>query len=271
MKQYPGPWERKPLQEKVLLGYNPLEKCIFCSHPVTDGNSVSNVKYTFKGTKYIDGIEYMIVSNRADTNIYIYVNEYLNTNQCTCIHPKKILSPIGTLFSLYKPFTIAPRPERQIYTFQPVFPTLSPYSICIDRIIQGIDKRTTCMIKNIPNKLSTAQLLSVLTSICYNSFNFVYLRMDFKRNCNNGYAFINFREPKYIPIFLDALQGKRWKSFKSEKKAEIAYARIQGLPMLHCRFKRSDILASNQEYWPIVYNEAGDQIPANEWKQKPLK
>merc|ERR1719321_875490 len=52
--------------------------------------------------------------------------------------------------------------------------------------------RTTVMLRNIPNNYTRAKLLELLDKegflACYD---FIYLPMDFKRNANLGYAFLN--------------------------------------------------------------------------------
>lgn len=39
-------------------------------------------------------------------------------------------------------------------------------------------------------------LIDSLNKTHANTYDFVYLRMDFKNKCNVGYAFINFIDPK---------------------------------------------------------------------------
>ncbi|EIJ87697.1 hypothetical protein NEPAR06_0873 [Nematocida parisii] len=260
--------KRYVLREKTKVGLIPFNSCYICGRGIlSEEMGVSDVKSLFKGFKYVDGIKYMLISNECGKSSYIYADEELSTEHCTCVIPYRPFTPVGTLFNLERPFlgNMHSHPFPDVYLI-PIFPIYSPYFISVEKIISGKDTRTTCMLKNIPNKLNISQLIEVLTSICYNAFDFVYLRMDFKSNCNNGYAFINFREAKYIPIFLDAIQGRKWKNFKSEKKGDIAYARIQGLHMLQSRFRRSDILAADKEYWPVIFNKKGDQVLASEWK-----
>lgn len=48
------------------------------------------------------------------------------------------------------------------------------------RIEEGIDTRTTVMIKNIPNKMSDQDLLMYIGSVCPRKIDFLYLRMDFQ-------------------------------------------------------------------------------------------
>jgi hypothetical protein len=63
------------------------------------------------------------------------------------------------------------------------------------KIIRGEDRRTTFMIRNIPNKYTQQMLLDLINETHRGQYDFVYLRMDFKNRCNVGYAFINFISP----------------------------------------------------------------------------
>jgi protein phosphatase 1 regulatory subunit 42 len=57
-------------------------------------------------------------------------------------------------------------------------------------------------------------------------YDFFYLPIDLKNNCNVGYAFINFVNPLFIVPFYEDLNGKSWERFNSEKICEITYGRI---------------------------------------------
>ncbi len=66
------------------------------------------------------------------------------------------------------------------------------------------------MIRNIPNKYTQQMLLDFLNESHRGSFDFLYLRMDFKNRCNVGYAFINLAQPMSVLSLADRLLGKKW-------------------------------------------------------------
>ncbi len=82
------------------------------------------------------------------------------------------------------------------------------------------------MIRNIPNKYSQKMLLERIDRHNASKWDFFYLPIDLKNNCNVGYAFINFVEPPFIVPFYQDLNGKSWERFNSEKICEITYGRL---------------------------------------------
>lgn len=50
----------------------------------------------------------------------------------------------------------------------------------VSRIEEGMDTRTTVMIKNIPNKMSDQDLMRFIEAVCPKRIDFFYLRMDFQ-------------------------------------------------------------------------------------------
>jgi hypothetical protein len=63
------------------------------------------------------------------------------------------------------------------------------------------EKRTTIMVRNIPNKFKQMQLLDMINLNHKGKYDYFYLPMDLKTQCNVGYAFINFIHPIYILDF----------------------------------------------------------------------
>lgn len=62
-------------------------------------------------------------------------------------------------------------------------------------------KRTTLMIKNIPNKYTKKMLLKEIETAFSDKYDFFYLPIDFNNNCNMGYAFINFKHVDEVKKF----------------------------------------------------------------------
>ncbi|CAN4124161.1 unnamed protein product [Withania somnifera] len=139
------------------------------------------------------------------------------------------------------------------------------FELDIERISRGDDKRTTLMIKNIPNKYTSKMLLAAIDERHRGTYDFVYLPIDFKNKCNVGYAFINMTDPSLIVPFYQAFNGKKWEKFNSEKVATLAYARIQGKAALIAHFQNSSLMNEDKRCRPILFHtdgpNAGDQVP----------
>ncbi|KAK9050887.1 hypothetical protein SSX86_027512 [Deinandra increscens subsp. villosa] len=139
------------------------------------------------------------------------------------------------------------------------------FELDLDRIMRGEDRRTTLMIKNIPNKYTSKMLLAAIDERHRGTYDFIYLPIDFKNKCNVGYAFINMTEPSLIIPFYQAFNGKKWEKFNSEKVAFIAYARIQGKAALIAHFQNSSLMNEDKRCRPILFHtdgpNAGDQVP----------
>ena len=109
-----------------------------------------------------------------------------------------LLSPISPAFSATtasdntpSQTPVAPRhqnqkPHHSTSTLHVRAPGLPPPPISEknqldwNKIEQGLDTRTTVMIKNIPNKMSDKDLLSFIGKVCPRRIDFMYLRMDFQ-------------------------------------------------------------------------------------------
>ncbi|KAL4423997.1 hypothetical protein ABPG75_001298 [Micractinium tetrahymenae] len=131
------------------------------------------------------------------------------------------------------------------------------YSLDLNKIRAGEDKRTTLMVKNIPNKYTQKMLLALVEERFRGMFDFFYLPIDFKNKCNVGYAFINMVRPEYIIPFVEELHGKKWPKFNSEKICHIAYGRIQGKAALVQHFQNSSLLHEDKRCRPILFHSDG--------------
>jgi hypothetical protein len=105
----------------------------------------------------------------------------------------------------------------------------SPKNIIhLDNILKLKDKRTTLIIRNIPNKYTIKLLTKEINQHFYGKFDVIYLPLDYINKTNLGYGFINFIDPIHIIYFYDEFIGKKWNNFNSNKKCNLAYAKIQG-------------------------------------------
>ncbi|KAM3073805.1 hypothetical protein ACMFMG_008430 [Clarireedia jacksonii] len=131
----------------------------------------------------------------------------------------------------------------------------------INRIEQGIDVRTTVMLRNIPNKVDQAMLKSIIDESSHGRYDFMYLRIDFSNDCNVGYAFINFVDPLDIIDFVLARSNQKWHRFKSDKVAEVSYATIQGRDCLVQKFRNSSVMLEPPHYRPKVHSHCSHCAP----------
>ncbi|KAI9247048.1 RNA recognition motif 2-domain-containing protein [Sporodiniella umbellata] len=115
------------------------------------------------------------------------------------------------------------------------------------------------MIRNIPNKYTQAMLKHTIDTTHKNTYDFLYLRMDFKNHCNVGYAFINFIDNKSVVTFAEKRIGKKWSLFNSDKRFSLSFAKIQGKKALVQRFKNSDVMLEEESYRPMLFYSRGDR------------
>ncbi|WVQ70183.1 uncharacterized protein L199_008408 [Kwoniella botswanensis] len=114
-----------------------------------------------------------------------------------------------------------------------------------ERILSGLDPRTTVMVKDVPNKLSRQELVNILEEVVPGDYDFVYLRFDFKNCCNALYRFI------------EAKVGKKWNMFSSEKVLQVSYADIQGKAALINKFKNSAVMGVIEAWRPQIFYSSG--------------
>lgn len=103
----------------------------------------------------------------------------------------------------------------------------SANSINVRQISAGLDSRTTIMLRNIPNKIDQVALKKYIDVTNKNTYDFLYLRIDFVNKCNVGYAFINFTDPRHIVTLAYARAGTKWNEFNSDKICDLCYANMQ--------------------------------------------
>lgn len=146
--------------------------------------------------------------------------------------------------------------------------------------VQGPVNFTTVMFRNIPNKYTRDMLVKQLEQDLRGQFDFVYLPIDFKNQCNVGYAFINFRSFEACQSFLQSFNGvevrKCLPGLNSRKVTEVTPARVQGFEDNVQRLRNSPVmreLAHHPEWMPLIFDEDGTQLtfPDPERLLEPIK
>ena len=97
-------------------------------------------------------------------------------------------------------------------------------SISFEKIENGEDKRTTVLIKNIPNSITKELFYGILDGV--GNINYLYLPFNKQTNKNLGFAFVNMINYKNIINLYKRLTNYQFKEI--EKPIEICYYKIQG-------------------------------------------
>ena len=127
------------------------------------------------------------------------------------------------------------------------------FVINLDNILKGIDKRTTIMIRHIPNKYSYQDLLEEINMVCKDNYDFLYLPLDSDNNCNLGYAFINFINPLHIIYFYNAFKSRKWLHYNSYKECDLSFAKYQGKNELTSNIERNMGKNGDKRRLPLIF------------------
>jgi hypothetical protein len=105
------------------------------------------------------------------------------------------------------------------------------YTIDINNIVNGIERRTSVKINYIPIKYKSEDLIKEIDQkLGLNSenknYDLFYLPMSYYNTRNFGYAFLNFIDPLCIIEFYNKFQKFKWK--KNNKGCLVTYAKYQG-------------------------------------------
>ena len=118
-------------------------------------------------------------------------------------------------------------------------------NVDIKKVLSLEDKRTTIMIKNIPNKFTREKLLELIDINFTGTYDLFILPKDGNKNRNFGYAFINFISSYSIPYFYYTFTGKKWIDTNSKKVCEITYSKIQGRSKLISHYPNKILFFNN--------------------------
>jgi hypothetical protein len=117
---------------------------------------------------------------------------------------------------------------------------------------------TTVMLRNIPNNVTRAGLLDLLMCKGFptTSFNFVYLLMDFKRDANLGYAFVDLVCAQEAHRFFQVFQGFQGWGLASGKVGQVCWGNpLQGVDEYVERYRNSPVMHSSvpDEHKPMLF------------------
>ena len=128
------------------------------------------------------------------------------------------------------------------------------FTINLEQIIKGNEKRTTIMIRHIPNKYSTDDLLNEIDYVCKGKYDFFYLPLDPENNCNLGYSFINFIDPLHIIYFYHSFKSRKWNCYKSHKECDLSFAKFQGKIELTAHLEKNINKMEDKKKLPMLFN-----------------
>ena len=142
----------------------------------------------------------------------------------------------------------------------------SPKNIIhIENILKSKDKRTTLIIRNIPNRYTISLLINELNQNYYRKYDVVYLPQDYINNSNLGFGFINFLEHMYLIMFYEEFVGKKWNCFNSNKRCQLAYSKYQGknelIKYIHKKLGISSHYNNNENLKKSFYINNEDKYP----------
>lgn len=109
--------------------------------------------------------------------------------------------------------------------------------ISLPKIESGEDKRTSVMIKNLPNTISKDYFKNILCDV--GNINYLYLPFDKKNNKFLGFAFVNVVNYKTLIQLHNKLYGRKLENFEMKKTIEICYSKVQGKQELIQMFSKN--------------------------------
>jgi hypothetical protein len=89
-------------------------------------------------------------------------------------------------------------------------------------------------------------LKNILDKFAFGTYDFVYLRIDFKSGCNVGYAFINFADANGMLSLIDrmeALTPTRLPRFRTRRSRVVRRLSRSSVTLRSCKRLRTAVLA----------------------------
>ena len=225
--------------------------------PFSHRSTISNYSNNYYKTSSSNSIE----SNYMNNNMINFA--YNNNNNNNIMNNMNNINNINNMNNINNINNINNNNyfEKEFKDFEPL--------VNIKKVLSLEDKRTTIMIKNIPNKFTREKLIELIDKNFQDTYDLFLLPKDGNKNRNFGYAFINFISSYSIPYFYYSFNGKKWSDTNSLKVCEITYSKIQGRNELISHYPNkiiffNDKTKTNKFFIPNVYKEIFKQIFPNQ-------
>ena len=111
------------------------------------------------------------------------------------------------------------------------------FTISLEKIKKGEDKRTSIIIKNLPNSINKEFINEILLGV--GNINYLYLPFDKYSNKNLGFAFVNMVNYRSIIQLYNKLKEYKFDKFEMKRPVEICYSKVQGKNELSQMFKKN--------------------------------
>lgn len=144
----------------------------------------------------------------------------------------------------------------------PIAPMQQPAGSSTSGVLySGEGNETSLMIRNIPNKYTREMLLEDLDMNGFkNLYDFFYLPIDFRTQCNMGYAFVNLVTVEDANRLRSLYGGRQLSAYNSAKICEVGAAKVQGKDRNVDQYRNSAVMSMDERYHPLVF-ENGVRVP----------
>jgi hypothetical protein len=228
------------MNNNILFNYNPNINNI-------NNNQIHSYLYNYQEKKGSDAIKSNTSSGFPSSASTEPSSMGRNSSAFSIVSNSSgaFFGPVGDPNKNYELFNFSNK--NSIYE-PPSRPSEKKFDLNIDikRILYLDDRRTTLMIKNIPNKFKRDLLIKIIDQNFKGAYDLYILPTDANGYKNFGYSFINFTCSYYIPYFYFLFHNKKWSSTNSKKVCEITYSKIQGRNSLLSHYS-SKIIYKNSE------------------------
>lgn len=126
------------------------------------------------------------------------------------------------------------------------------------------EKRTTLVLKNLPNKFNRSVLVELLDVMGFRGlYDFVYIPIDFKTRASYGYGFVNMMDPHSAVQLHQVFNGFHDWGCDSLKVCMVEWSNRQGLSNLLGYYANSRVTHCSvpDEFKPALFSRNGERLP----------